>query len=323
MRKKVKRANLAELKTTMPVIELNTQKSFVGGAYGDITDPYTWEDYSMVFKWSNPNGYYFGGTNGTIYKNGMQVGTYTGGTDAGLCFGGTDYYNGGTGGEYNNNSYNNMNQTQNTSLTDGLSIWNEKYFTFKTKTQSTTKFHSQLTSILRSNSILKNILSRFDKGTVHLTFRVSSLGSTIGAYTHAASQESFHIVFNSDMINKDGFVKPYGTVDNIGCDWNLINTPEETLIVILAHEALHAKHFAIYYEAYREGNGDPSKSVKWLKEQSHPNEFINIFYTEISSGKWSQNSQQEIEDRLHKYMKAHDIPVINAALNEYRREFNL
>lgn len=55
---KIKRKNLAELKASMCVIDFEQQSSFVGGAYGDISDPYTWEDYSMVYKWSNPNGYY-------------------------------------------------------------------------------------------------------------------------------------------------------------------------------------------------------------------------------------------------------------------------
>jgi hypothetical protein len=47
---KIKRKNLAELKASMCVIDFEQQSSFVGGAYGDISDPYTWEDYSMVYK---------------------------------------------------------------------------------------------------------------------------------------------------------------------------------------------------------------------------------------------------------------------------------
>ena len=111
MRKKIRRKNLTDLKKTMCVIDFSNQSGYVGGAYGDISDPYSWEDYSMEFKWSNPNGYYLGGTDGNIYQNGISLGTYVGGTytdlyKGGTYTGGTDY-SGGTdsGSNYYNNNY--------------------------------------------------------------------------------------------------------------------------------------------------------------------------------------------------------------------------
>ncbi len=132
---KIKRKNLAELKASMCVIDFEQQSSFVGGAYGDISDPYTWEDYSMVYKWSNPNGYYMGGTDGTIYQNGVPVndqsyfgGSYTGGTPAegayyGGSYAGTDY-NGGTDGNWNNTNSYYANNT--TSQVDNKYPWIDK-----------------------------------------------------------------------------------------------------------------------------------------------------------------------------------------------------
>ncbi|WP_244947369.1 DUF6973 domain-containing protein [Bacteroides pyogenes] len=130
---KIKRKNLAELKASMCVIDFEQQSSFVGGVYGDISDPYTWEDYSMVYKWSNPNGYYMGGTDGTIYQNGVPVNdqsyfgdSYTGGTPAegvyygGSYAGGTDY-DGGTDGNWNNTNPYYANNT--TSQVDNKYPW--------------------------------------------------------------------------------------------------------------------------------------------------------------------------------------------------------
>ena len=56
-------------------------------------------------------------------------------------------------------------------LTDGVDVTNSKHFTFNT--DANPAFHKQLVKILRSNSVLKSLLSYFDNGNVHMTFNIT------------------------------------------------------------------------------------------------------------------------------------------------------
>ena len=63
--------------------------------------------------------------------------------------------------------------------------------------------------------------------------------------------ENYYMNFNSRFITYNGWVvnNNEGT-DNIGFDWSQVKTKEEALLVTLAHEAIHAQYYALFYDFY-------------------------------------------------------------------------
>ena len=196
------------------------------------------------------------------------------------------------------------------SLTDGVNIEN---FTFNTESEAA--FHEQLTKILESNSILKNLLSYMNKGYVHLTFSISEMNQNVPASTDCSSDTSFCMTFNTQFINEDGWNRILKG-DNIGYDWNKVKTKEEALVVILAHEAQHANHIARYYDVTKQANGDAVIAARIFREQGYSQEFVNIFIDENT-----HKYKEYFADGLHDYMKKYNHGVIDTALDEYRNDF--
>ena len=112
--RKLTKASLSELAESKEIISFREQKSYVGGGSGTLQDPYSCDEFFTVYKWSNPNGYYWGSTGG-IYQHGILVSSdyagntnyagnthYTGGTN----YDGNNYYSGNNEYSYNNNGGN-------------------------------------------------------------------------------------------------------------------------------------------------------------------------------------------------------------------------
>lgn len=226
--------------------------------------------------------------------------------NTGSCLGDT-YPNGGYGGDNSG------------ALTDGVDIYNTTNFTFKT--QSQTVFNEQLTAILRSNTVLKSLLSYFDKGYVHLTFSVEEgMRREEAAYATYKTYESYHIVFNSEYVSEQGWVVPNIKTDNIGYDFTKLKSADEALLVTLTHEAIHANHFAIFNDALLQGK-TYYDTISILQDKGYSQEFIDIFIDKETAG-WERDAEQ-LNANMHEYVNRYDLGVIDSALEEYRRDFNI
>lgn len=222
--------------------------------------------------------------------------------NTGSCLGDT-YPNGGYGGDNSG------------ALTDGVDIYNTTNFTFKT--QSQTVFNEQLTAILRSNSVLKSLLSYFDKGVVHMTFDIQDVDSI--AQTTYPSKESFHITFSSQYIDENGWNKILAR-DNIGYDWSKVQTHEEALVIVLAHEAQHANHVARFFDALKQAEYHAGSAVRLLQNWGYSQEYIEIFF-QCENGRWGYNSGVDQVNKMHDYMRKYNYGVLDKALEEYRSDF--
>lgn len=201
-------------------------------------------------------------------------------------------------------------------LTDGVDIGNIRNFTLNLDSQPV--FNEQMVNILKSNSVLKTLLSYFDKGYLHLTFSIEGMDEHTTAYTTRQSDDSYHIVFNSQYITDQGWDIPLNRIDNIGYDWSKVNTVDEALVVTLTHEAIHANHLAIFNDALLQGK-TYYDTIFILQEKGYSQEFIDIFVDKETAG-WEQDGEQ-IKANMHEYMRKYDHGVIDSALEEYRKDF--
>ncbi|MDL2297388.1 hypothetical protein LJC68_10140, partial [Bacteroidales bacterium OttesenSCG-928-B11] len=189
-------------------------------------------------------------------------------------------------------------------------------------------FHEQLIKVLRSNSVIKNLLSYFENKIVRMTFRVADLGVNVGAHMNPVSRESYHMVFNERYINTNGW-NLILKGDNVGYDWSKIQTKEQALVIILAHESQHANHQARYEDALRfaENAGftdgyvaDPA--AKWLLGQGYSEEFVSIFFIWNNTyTRWEFNNDGKQGERMHEYMRKYNQGVFDAAVDEFKNDF--
>lgn len=219
-------------------------------------------------------------------------------------------YEGGGGGSYQSST----NSYQVDPIKDGIGL-NNKNFTFNTTGNSV--FDKQLKDILSTNKTIKGLLSYFEKGIIHMTFGIENLGRST-AHTDYVSPESYHINFNSNQINQDGFHWNPKT-DNIGYDYSKTRDNMERLVVVIAHEAIHAKHYATYEDAMREAENHPDVAANILLRRGYSQEFIEIYFVKDNKGEWHHNADGR-NDRAHEYMRKYDHGVIDKALEEYRKD---
>lgn len=235
----------------------------------------------------------------------------------GYWYEGYDGDNGNTGGSSGGGGGNSDRGGATTNpLTDGVDISNSKNFTFNTEEH--TVFHEQLTKLLESNSVLKSILGYFNNGCTHLTFYIDNLAEDMTALTTYVNYESYHMYFNLGYITDEGWNGPLNVIDNIGYDFRNLRTPEEALLVTLTHESIHAKHLAVFNDAFIQGNGIPEQISSFLRNSGYSQEFINIFIDQETNTLIPNDKKVE---NMHAYMKKYDHEVITKALEEYRNEF--
>ena len=201
-------------------------------------------------------------------------------------------------------------------MTDGVDIGNIRNFTLNLDSQPV--FNEQMVNILKSNSVLKTLLSYFDKGYLHLTFSIEDMDENTTAYTTWKSDDSYHIVFNSQYITDQGWYIPLNRIDNIGYDWSKVNSVDEALVVTLTHEAIHANHFAIFNDARIQAENKKFDTAYILQQKGYSQEFIDIFIDK-DTNEWTTNEQRDIS--MHEYMNKYDLGVIDSALEEYRNDY--
>lgn len=232
-------------------------------------------------------------------------------------YGYDENFNTGNTGNWGGGSAGGPGDSSSDSLSDGVNINDARHFTFNTKIEPI--FNEQLMKILESNSVLKALLSYFDNGVIHLTFDIADLNSI--AHTIYPSNDSFHITFNSQFIGEEGWTKIIKR-DNIDYDWSKVNTAEEALVVILAHEAQHANHIARFYDALSQNNNNPRRTAETLKDWGYSQEFVDVF-VQGDNGVWSFVPSDQQVINMHDYMKKYNHGVIDATLEEYRQDFNI
>ncbi|MDO4729348.1 MAG: hypothetical protein Q4B43_10160 [Bacteroidota bacterium] len=352
-RKKRTKLTLSEVETQMEVLTKEEMEILKGRGDGSYGSPYTTDEYYALL---DSNSFYGGYVVGWGYVNALEGVEVTGSSFGShtppnsdfndrvwteyeawknqMMYGSSNYY--GSGGLYDSyyygsdyNSYDEIpsysgggggESYHNNPTRDGIDISNSKHFSFKT--QSNVAFDRQLKDILSSNKTIKGILSYFDKGIVHMTFSVKDLEGSRLAQTNYVSSESYHIEFNSKRIDQNGWNSNYKGKDNIGYDFSKARTTEECLVITLAHEAIHAKHYATYEDTMRKASNRPDIAANILLDRGYSQEFVEIYFKKDSEGEWYHNSDGR-NDRAHEYMRKHDHSVIDKALEEYRRDRGL
>lgn len=295
------KSNKLSLGKELEVVNNEELKSCLGGrwiSWGSYDD-YVWGFVDEVVVYSNGGG---GGTH--------DYGDFWRGFGGGYN---EDY------GDYGGGNSSNANFYQTNPIKDGIDITNGKHFTFNTSANAT--FDSQLKDILATNKTIKGLLSYFDKGYVHLTFGIKNLGKNT-AQTEYVTAESYHINFDSKHINEKGFSLNAKT-DNISYDYSKTKNDMERLVVVIAHEAIHAKHYAVYQDAIREARGYPQTAANILLQKGYSQEFVEIYFVKASNGQWDYNRDGKSNDRAHQYMEKYDHGVIDKALEEYRKDRGL
>lgn len=231
-------------------------------------------------------------------------------------YGYDENFNTGNTGNWGGGSAGGPGDSSSSSQSDGVNINDTRNFTFNTITHEA--FNELLKDILESNSILKTLLSYFDKGYLHLTFGVEGMDKNIVAYTTFQSYDSYHIVFNTEYITENGWNISLSRIDNIGYDWHKVKTTDEALLVTLTHEAIHANHFAIFNDAFLQANMNKYDTYRILQEKGYSQEFIDIFIDK-DTNEWVGDEQRDVN--MHNYINKYDLGIIDSALDEYRKDF--
>ena len=214
---------------------------------------------------------------------------------------------------------------------DGVDVTNVDHFNFETA-KVNPAFHRQLTKILESNSVLKELLAYFDTGKDCLTLRIAPIeekeGEKIGAQTiHDPESERYFMTFNEKYFEDDKwvFMPELPGVDMTGFDWRLVETPGQALAATLIHEAMHAKHYALFYDAYYAvaGPNPPDTVVQVVIQEmirrNYPEDFRRIFSESDESTAWRDGT--DIDNRLHAYMKDHEMENFYDAFNEFYDDY--
>ena len=104
------------------------------------------------------------------------------------------------------------------------------------------------------------------------------------AHTDYTSKENFCIEFNIDCMKEYGWtaIPVFGEDDETEVDWSTVKDAEEALLLILAHEAMHANHIARFYDAVKATGEKPIETARYLREAKYSDDFIKIFIDEES-----------------------------------------
>ena len=190
-------------------------------------------------------------------------------------------------------------------------------------------FRTQLNRILQSNRVIGSILALFDRGVVRMIFRMEELRPGAAAHMNFVSQEVYHMVFSTRYFDHNGWITGRIASCNVGFDWSQATTPEQKLVVILAHEALHAKHRAFYDMALRVAENDGHvgsarvyPAVNWLRMEGFSDDFINIWFVRNpnAGNRWEfrQGDRTELMDN---YIRDHNQDTLRDALNQFKNQF--
>ena len=194
-------------------------------------------------------------------------------------------------------------------------------------------FRSQLNRILGSNREIGFLLEFFDLKIVRMTFRLENLGTgseSVPALLRANNPNSYYIVFNAHFFNNNNGLTRSITSCSAGFDWSQATTPEQRLVVVLAHEALHARHVALRDMAVREAQSRGHQgatavahyAATWLLARGFNRDLVNTFFVESADGRWGYRQDgEDIRQRMENLIRDHNQGTLNNALNQFRNDF--
>ena len=173
-----------------------------------------------------------------------------------------------------------------------------------------------LTKALRCDT-LQTILAPFVKGDKQITITLSKFtGDDVDSVMYTdARPNATEIAINNIYVNDSGFAQKTTYTDNAGYTHH--NNVDETFIVSFAHEALHAKHYNIFFDAQRKYSNDIYAQVHSILAQGYSRAFVEIFYKE-EFDTWKLRPVTDFEKRDHAYMKKYDGGVFTRAVSEYQ-----
>ena len=87
-----------------------------------------------------------------------------------------------------------------------------------------------------------------------------------------------------------------------------------------SHEAMHANQMARYHDAMRYAGNVRYKAVDFLKNNGYSDEFIAMYFERDATGAWVDADVNQRVARQHAYFENNCHGVIDAALEEYRRD---
>ena len=87
-----------------------------------------------------------------------------------------------------------------------------------------------------------------------------------------------------------------------------------------SHEAMHANQMARYHDAMRYAGNVRYKAVDFLKNNGYSDEFIAMYFERDANGKWVDADENQRVARQHAYFEKYNHGVVDAALEEYRRD---
>ena len=335
-KKKITREDFAGLRLLRPAEGKRVDRMYAQG--NDSYNPYGYnpEEYGYI-KDGGPlpevtvYGYYDSGDDGGGWSSGIPpwgeddnpfIDRDNPGYEGDIWFDiyGEDYY-------YYNSPYYGVYDTEvggnHNPQKDGVDITDKNHFYFE-NTEDNPAFHKQLTKLMESNSVLKELLTYFERGYCALTLKIGAIGTKAGAMTDY-DNGTISIIFNDTSINDNGWSYCIDGEDNSGLNWDIIHSNEESLIVVLAHESIHARHFAVfdryYHEAEKKGGNTWENLYNLLSENRYSQEFIDIFITTDSNNQKAQRDSEGVTTRLDSYIEKYDRYLIEAALDEYRNDF--
>jgi len=198
-------------------------------------------------------------------------------------------------------------------IRDGINIDNEN-FHFDSSLDNHEAFKNQLLDILSSNSEIAALLGFFSNGVLDITFTV---GSSDGiAHLDHSNENMFIMNFDPSNIDENGFIS-LDALDNAGYDHTGLSGLE-SLAVVIAHEAMHAKHAAVWDAALRDNSYSNEQAMNWLLGQGYSQDFVNIFTIEsvnqFGDPIWIQNP--DVSEDMHDYMEAHNQQYFDGVLQE-------
>lgn len=177
----------------------------------------------------------------------------------------------------------------------------------------------QILEALAASKPLLNLLSPFKNGQDDLTYVIRDLPSSTPMETTSSTQGHVTAINRKLIDGQYGFNGYTYGADQTGFEQD--GTATSLFSVSMAHEAIHANHFRLYYEGSRMFGDNPTNRANYLIDNGYNEEFVNIFYQKTAEG-WGNRNALEIDTLEHEYMKKHYHPFMEGVRNDFIHRYD-
>ncbi len=169
----------------------------------------------------------------------------------------------------------------------GIPVTNHPYkgIYFSENVMANDALATQLTELLYSSQILRNVLTPYVEGHSKLTINLEDIPNDENNNMVAmdTSNATNTITINSKMVNESGFYYSFeGKDKSSGHQFN--GTVDDTFSSAFTHEALHAKHYYWYHQSWINGKNDGERA-EYLQNRGFSDEFVDVFYPQTAEGR--------------------------------------